>query len=66
VEVGADGEDDAAGAGEPPECLPLRAEVVVLDGFVSEGCGPRGVAVFGADGAAPGKTVVDLNEVVIL
>jgi hypothetical protein len=66
VEVGADGEDDAAGAGESAEGLPLRAEVVVLDGLVFEGCGPRGGAVFGADGAAPGEAVVDLDEVVVL
>jgi hypothetical protein len=66
VEVGADGEDDAAGAWESAECLPLGPEVVVLDGFVLEGCGPRGLAVFGADGAAPGEAIVYLDEVVVL
>lgn len=39
---------------------------MVLDGLVFEGCGPRDGAVFGADGAAPGEAVVDLDEVVVL
>lgn len=39
---------------------------MVLDSFVFEGCGPRGLAIFGPDGAAPGQAVVDLDEVVVL
>lgn len=66
VEVGADGEDDAAGLGQAAQRLPLGPEEVVLDGPVLLGRVPAdAVAVLGADRVAPRELVVDLEEVVV-
>lgn len=68
LEVRADGEGDGARAGQAPQRLPLRAEVVVLDGAVllrrvpADGMGGR---VLGPDAVRPRQVVVDLDEVVV-
>lgn len=71
LEVGADGEDNAAGAGEAAQTLALAAEAVALGrrGFLSQtppdALVDGEVVVFGAEVGAPGKVVVRLDEVVI-
>lgn len=67
LEVGADREDDAAGAGQPAEALPLGAEHVRCDVGRGEGVVPPGALcgcvvvvgggggeVFGSERLAPG------------
>lgn len=71
LEVGADGEDDAAGAGEAAQALALAAEAVALGrrGFLPSAparvLGDGEVVVFVPEAAAPGQVVVGLNEVVV-
>lgn len=68
-EVGAEGEDDAAGAGEAAQALALGAEAVGFsrEGFLSPapGIGLVGEVILGSEAGAPGQVVVGLDEVVV-